>query len=225
MSMLKKLKGIFIEESQENLDDLPKSGSTSKAATGKPTATPTTKSQSQPMDKTAGAPDNKFTEMLFKAIEENNLEGFDYLEFKQSLQSLTKVESDEAKRFQSAFAMASTMGLDKKKLFDSAQHYAAVLGAEEKKFAEAFQKQKTAQIQDRTSKGEMLANSIKNKEAQISKLQSEIAAEKEQLANIEKNINEAMAKVEVTKERFYGSYNMVLNQIKSDIEKFKLYLP
>ncbi|MFT4567898.1 MAG: hypothetical protein ACI9FN_002866 [Saprospiraceae bacterium] len=224
MSMLKKLKGIFIEESQGNIDDIPKASKPSKksidtsgsASSEKPTATK--------MDKTSGTPDNKFTEMLFKAIEENNLEGFDYLEFKQSLQSLKKVEVDEVKRFQSAFAMASTMGLTKTKLFESAKHYAAVLSAEEEKFADAFQKQRNAQVKDRETKGQMLSKSIKNKEDQIKRLQAEIAKEKEQLANIELNINKAMAKVEATKERFYGSYSMVLNQIKGDIEKFKQYL-
>ena len=70
----------------------------------------------------------------------------------------------------------------------------------------------------------MLSKAIKNKEDQIKRLQAEISKEKEQLANIEQNINKAMAKVEGTKERFYGSYTMVLDQIKNDIEKFKQYL-
>jgi len=222
--MLKKLKGIFIEESQENLDDIPKASKpNAKSAAG--SGTPVTdKPKEQKMDKTPGTPDNKFTEMLFKAIEDNNLDGFDYLEFKQSLQSLKKVEVDEVKRFQSAFAMASTMGLTKTKLFESAQHYAKVLGSEEQKFSDAFQKQRNGQIKDRETKGQMLTKSIKSKEEQIKKLQAEIVKEKEQLANIEQNINKAMAKVEATKERFYGSYNMVLNQIKGDIDKFKEYL-
>ena len=146
MSMLKKLKGIFIEESQDNLDDIPKASKPSPKSMGASGTPASEQSKLASMDKTPGTPDNKFTEMLFKAIEENNLEGFDYLEFKQSLQSLKKVETDEVKRFQSAFAMASTMGLTKSKLFESAKHYASVLGAEEKKFADAFQKQRNAQI-------------------------------------------------------------------------------
>ena len=224
MSMLKKLKGIFIEESQENLDDVPKASKPSKKSINTSGSPSSEKPGEKGMDKTPGTPDNKFTEMLFKAIEENNLEGFDYLEFKQSLQSLKKVETDEVKRFHSAFAMASTMGLTKTKLFESAKHYASVLSSEEQKFADAFQKQRNAQVKDRETKGQMLTKSIKFKEDQIKKLQEEIIKEKEQLTNIEKNINKAMAKVEATKERFYGSYTMVLNQIKEDIEKFKQYL-
>ncbi|MCB0662113.1 MAG: hypothetical protein KDC24_05200, partial [Saprospiraceae bacterium] len=39
----------------------------------------------------AGKAHPKFTEILFQAMENNNLEGFDYLEYKKSLQSLAKM--------------------------------------------------------------------------------------------------------------------------------------
>ena len=49
--------------------------------------------------------DQKFIDVLMKAIEQNNKEGMDYLEFKNSLQSLSKLAMDEATRFKSAFIM------------------------------------------------------------------------------------------------------------------------
>ena len=220
MSMFKKLKGIFIEESESTAG----SGSQAKSSANPAPSNETVTGPPKPLDKTPGRPSDRFVDMLFRAIEENNLEGFDYLEFKQSLQSLSKIEVDEAKRFQNAFAMASTMGLTKQKLFDSAQHYVNVLGKEEKKFAQAFVKQRDAQIKDREQKGVHLQRSIKSKEEQIKKLQEEIKKEKAQLSSVENDINEAMAKVEATKDGFYGSYNLVLDQIKADIEKMNSFL-
>lgn len=228
MSMFKKLKSIFIIEDEnaasvESTPPTPKSTGTkapSETAAKSKTITTTSKLSAGKDAK----PDNKFVDMLLKAIEANNIEGFDYLEFKQSLQSLSKIETDEAKRFQNAFAMAQTMGLDKKKLFDSAKRYVAVLNDEEAKFSDAFTKQKTTQVEQRTTKVENLKKAITTKEQQIKKLQEEIEKAKAELKGIEGKINESLAKVEATKDGFYASYNMVLGQIKSDIDKIDSYI-
>jgi len=226
MSMLKKLKGIFIEEVEDKGGSKPAPKKKDTIAP-KPKKTATTKSSIKVDTSTPtklGKPDEKFVDLLLKAIEDKNMEGFDYLEFKQSVQSLAKVETDEEKRFKSAFAMASTMGLTKETLFKSAQHYANVLGSEEKKFKEAFGKQRETQISERENRSTLLEEAIKSKEAQIAKLQKEIAADQKKLDNVEADINKAVAKVESTKERFYGSYHLVLDQIESDIKKLNKYL-
>ncbi len=234
MSMLKKLKSIFIEE----VDD-PKASTTTESKvshkaedksppTEEPKANPSpavnaSTSQSQTTS-SKGKPDDKFVDLLLKAIEANNVEGFDYLEYKQSLRSLMKIEPDEAKRFQNAYAMAQTMGLDKAKLFGSAKKYIQVLQTEEQKFAQAFEKQKSAQVNQREEKIQNLNKSIVAKEEQIKKLQAEIEAAKKELSTIESKINQAMAKVQSTRDGFYASYNMVLDQIKSDLEKINNYI-
>jgi len=232
MSMLKKLKNIFIVEDDAFVEAETKgkgSGkSSAKAASDNKTAPKSANVPKSRVDKSTPnpsvKPDHKFVDLLLKAIEDNNIEGFDYLEFKQSVQSLTKVESDEGKRYQSAFAMAGAMGLTKSKLFSSAKRYAGVLDSEEKKFAEAFNAQRQKQINERESKGKLLSKSIKDKEAQIKKLQAEIEKEKKQLGSIETDISKAMAKVEATKEGFYSAYHMVLKQIKDDLDKITTYI-
>lgn len=230
MSMFKKLKSVFIVE-DESAEETNSGTSTAKPAPSVSSGSSNMSSVKPTADKdnigktgSGTKPDNKFIDLLLKAIESNNMDGFDYLEFKQSLQSLSKIEPDEAKRFQSAYAMAQTMGLDKKKLFDSAQHYSNVLADEERKFADAFQKQKTAQVVEREQKVEILKKSIISKEEQIKQLQAEIINAKDELNNIEGMINESLAKVEATKDGFYASYNMVMNQITSDVERIKQYI-
>src|SRR5688572_16478518 len=85
-----------------------------------------------------GQVQDKFLEVLFGALESNNQEGFDYLEFKDFLRSLANVPMDDATRFKSAFATAQTMGATKEKILSTARVYMDVLSKEEIKFQEAL---------------------------------------------------------------------------------------
>ncbi len=222
MSMLKKLKRIFVVE-EEGAGPAPPDKESTPQPKGRNVKKPNIKiDHSKSGGKTR--PDEKFINLLLKAIEENNVEEFDYLEFKQSVQSLGPVESDEGQRFRNAFAMANAMGLTKNKLFSSAKHYVRVLDKEEKKFSEAFEAQKNKQVSDRENKSKDLEASIKLKQEQIKKLQAEIEVEKKQLDSIEADIAKALAKVEATKDGFYSAYNMVLQQIKDDLDKISTYI-
>jgi len=227
--MFKKLKSIFVieEEGATAAKAAKIVKSTKKVGSAKSTSNPKKSEKLDTeiaKDANGAKPENKFVDMLLRSIEANNIEGFDYLEYKQSLQSLIKIESDEAKRFQNAFAMAQTMGLSKKKLNDSIKRYLQVLDGEEKKFSEAFEKQKSTQVIEREQNVANLKKSIQAKNDQIRKLQAEIKEADQELTKIKSMINESLAKVEATKDGFYASYNMVVGQIKGDAEKIKKYI-
>ena len=64
--------------------------------------------------------DEKSVDYLTSALAKNNLPGFDYLEFKQSLAALADLGMDEPTAIKSAFATASTVGLTKDKLVKTA---------------------------------------------------------------------------------------------------------
>ncbi|MEY4905764.1 MAG: hypothetical protein RLZZ292_3579, partial [Bacteroidota bacterium] len=160
---LKKLKSVFVVED-------PNSPSTPTNNT--PTATPKTQTGTNPTPAptptyvpppSTGATNNKIAEMLFGAMEAGNLPGFDYLEFMQSVKSLSSMPMDEATRFRSAFAMAQTMGVTAPKLIETAQHYVGILQGEQKKFADAMASRTTNDV---TAKEQEIANLdsvIKNK--------------------------------------------------------------
>ena len=140
-SVWKNIKNIFIVEDEE----LVKSSKSKSKSTKKPTTTvPSSVDTSPIQESAAGAPGkvtSKFVNVLLAAMEQANLEGFDYLEYKQSLNSLAKMPMDEKTRFQSAYAMAQTMGAQPQKLIDSATHYVNVLKKEEVKFEKALEGQ------------------------------------------------------------------------------------
>ncbi|HRO73634.1 MAG TPA: hypothetical protein PK611_08195, partial [Saprospiraceae bacterium] len=161
----------------------------------------------------------KHVQMLMTAIQQNNMEGFDYLEYKNSLKSISNVISDETMRYKSAFEMAKTMGLDKKKLLDSAAFYLNVLGGEQKKFLDAIENQKSKQIQGRVNTIEDLDNKIVEKKKTIEQLNKDLESINEQMSVLKKEINEEVTKIEVTNKQFMASYEYVTSQIKEDIEK------
>ena len=58
----------------------------------------------------------------------------------------------------------------------------------------------------------------------IEKLQNEVSEEKKKLDNIEDEVQKSLAKVELTKDKFYSSYHLVLDQIKDDLEKIGTHI-
>lgn len=221
--MFKNLKSLFIEE-----DEL--SGKEENQPAAKPVKAPAGKTTSEApvvAESEEGAPGQvtkKFSEILLKAMEANNLDGFDYLEYKQSLRSLAKMPMDEATRYQSAFAMAQTMGATPAKLIETAQHYVSVLQKEEKKFEDALAHQTTVQIGAKKQQIGKIEESIKKKQEQIKKLTQDIEAEQKKAGQMKSDIQQASQKVQSTKNNFIASYNALVEKINADIQNMSKYL-
>lgn len=219
--MLKNLKSLFIieEEDSKGKKTAPKKSTSSKN-------TPPAKTPVIP-ESASGKPGSvktKFVEILFSAMEKANLDGFDYLEYKQSLKSLEKMPMDEATRFQSAFAMAQTMGATPEHLLKTAQHYIDTLQLEEQKFEAALAKRQKEQIGSKQTKIQKLEETVKAKAAQIKQLTQEMEAHQKEAGQLQKEIATASAKVESTKNDFIASYNALIKQIGGDVENIKKYL-
>ena len=214
--MLKKLKSLFIVEVEDNKkkkpskkkqEPVPNPPSVQESSTGEP-----------------GKISDQFLEVLFAAMEKHNLKGFDYLEFKQSLLSLKKMDMDDATRFRSAYAMAQTMGASADHLIKTADHYIKVLADEEKKFELALAKQNEQRVGNKQKEIQQLDQLIKEKEAQIKALQKQIDEHKKQVNSLREALKGAMKKLETTKNNFIASYNSLVEQIYRDVENMKKYL-
>ncbi len=230
--MFKQLKSLFIEEDKnakekavkeevkeseaaEDQDIVPESSTTpveQPAATTAPTPT-------------QGKVSSKFMDVLLGAMEKNNIEGYDYLEFKKSLKNLAQVGNmDEGTRFQSAFAVAQPLGVSKAKLLETANFYLKILQDEEARFETALKNQRSKQIGSREEHIQKLGQSIEQKQKQIEQLQKEIAINQKEMDKIKSEISSSVTKVESTKSNFVASYNFIVSQIKGDIENINRYL-
>jgi len=172
----------------------------------------------------SGKPDQKFVDILLKSVEKNNLEGFDYLEYKSSLQSLSGMAMDEATKYKSSLAMAKTMGTTPEKLISSANHYLKILSQEKTKFQEALKGQKAKQVTGKEQSINKMTEDIAKKKERIALLQKEIEADTKKVEKMKAGINQSVAKVQKTSDNFHYAYSIVTGQILADVEKMKQHL-
>ena len=207
-----KLKGLFIVQDPE----VPKVENTENTKNEAPSKNSTKKEITQPNISLPAAVDDKIRDTLLQALADNNMEGFDYFEFKQSLATLSKMPLDEATQFKSAFATAATMGITKENLLQSADYYKKVLHKEKEKFDVA--------VKGQNNELETLKKVILEKSAQIKRLTDEITGHNEQIEQGNKFVNEAEGKILGTVNNFEASFNSVNGAIEIDIEKIKKHL-
>ena len=120
-----------------------------------------------------------------RPCKKNNLEGLDYLEFKESLEALSKMQMDEETKYKSAYAVAASMGANVHKLIQTALHYVEVL----KKEKESYEKTTLTKMQNRlkVKKEDVISieQGIKEKQAQIQQLKKDIdAAQREMIEKV-----------------------------------------
>jgi hypothetical protein len=171
-----------------------------------------------------GAPDGKFIDILLGALDKNNKEGYDYLEYKQALQSLAKVGMDEATMYKSAIAMAGTLGATKDQILSSADHYMQVLGQEEAKFNQALNANKQKIALSEQNGITSLEQNIVSKQKQVENLLAEIEKEKLKLEELKNDIAGSALKIAQTAANFNAAYQLVAGQIADDVRKIKDYI-
>lgn len=222
---IKKFKSVFVVEEEGGGAQDAGSGSQHPAEmTSRPAKpSPSVQSPSSTTPSSGGVSD-KFVEVLAAALEKSNQEGFDYFEFRQALKNLAKMSMDEQTRFQSAYAMAQTMGITSAKLVDSAKHYLGVLDEEKTRFAEAHAQQKAKLIGNREDEAKNLETAMQQKADQIKQLTKEIEQSRLQSEQIRREINDSTVKIESTKADFEATFASVVSQIQDDVAKIQQHL-
>lgn len=168
--------------------------------------------------------DEKSVAFLTNALEKKNLPGFDYLEYKLSLEALQAMNMDEETSFKSAYATAATMGLTKDRLLKTADHYRSVLLEEKKHFDTALQKQTTQRVDSKTVEVEKLKKQIKEYQQKIAELQQRIEKAQYTIDNADQIIEQERQKIEHRKNAFEFTHQSIINQINKDIENIQQYL-
>ena len=168
--------------------------------------------------------DPKSVDFLTGALAKNNRPGFDYLEFKLSLDRLKKLGMDEETAFKSAFATASTVGLTKDKLVSTAQHYKQVLAKEKGQFDLALGKQLDKRVNGKRQEVEKLKKQIEGWKEKMAQLQEQIARSQATIDDADNQIQAEMKKIEKTKDHFEHSHESIFQQIEKDLENIQRFL-
>ena len=125
--MLDKLKALFIVQEEEKRSV--------KNNTDSIDVKKQNPSNSNTLTNLEGTVNNEIMTVLLSILNENNQDGFDYLEYKNAIKSLESMQMDEKTRYRSAFATAKTLGVTVPKLLNSIGFYQKVLQNELKTFA------------------------------------------------------------------------------------------
>lgn len=245
--MLKNLKSLFIiddsedekKESEKKSIDNPESVKVTKTSSATPPpssnnpssnvgkvsgSTPPPLPKNSVPPSTNGAVDTKIIEKLLQAIENNNIEGFDYLEYKKSLKALEKMPMDEATKYRSAFATAATMGVTLEKLMQTTDFYIGILNKENDQFLGAFKSQFDDKVSGREREIAQFEAIIKEKSAQIKKLTEEITKHQQQIGDLKAKVEESNNKINKTQNDFKVSYDHLKSQFEEDKIKMQKYL-
>ena len=165
--------------------------------------------------------DQRSVTFLTNALEKNNLPGFDYIEFKQSLAALSAMHMDEITAIKSAFATAATMGLTREKLLKTAGHYRGIIQKEKSQFEVAMNNQIQQKVSAKQQEVEKLKVQIEKHKEKMRQLQEQIQKYQSTIDGADAQIAEARQKIESTREGFELTHQSILNQIDRDIENIK----
>ncbi|MDH5397226.1 MAG: hypothetical protein OEX02_03720 [Cyclobacteriaceae bacterium] len=213
--MLKNLKSLFIVEEEEN--DAVKAKETNAE-------TPTPSAKKSTTGRTGSQINANIMEKLLQVIEKNNMEGFDYVEFKKSLKALSKMPMDEKTMFRSAFATAATVGATVNNLIKSVEFYKSVLHKENDTFVKTLNDQVEQKISGREKQVNALKKTIMDKSQQIKRLTEEIDLHQKEISSTMTTIGVDKGKIESTRNDFESTYNNLLSQIDEDLRKINEYL-
>ena len=172
---------------------------------------------------TEGA-DDRSLEFLVNAIEQNNLPGFDYFEYKRAVTTLLGMGIEEANAHKSAFATAAVIGLTKDKLVETAGYYRNLLTKEKDKFDQALQNQTKGKITDRKEEIKRLNDQIERHKTEIVRLQEEIANYRVQIEQSESAVKGEQEKIDKAHSNFERTHASLLTLIDKDIEQIHKYL-
>lgn len=220
--MWKNLKGYFIIDDEA---DKTKGNASSRQGVVKPAAPqPTSTAPAAAQIDTSGAVNDKFVKVLMEAMEKANLPGFDYLEYKKSLQNLKKMNFADDVRYQTAFAAAQSMGVTPADLLKSAEHYLVALNKEQSKFDQALSGQQSQQVSSKQQRLKDLDASIAQQEAKIKELQGKIKKTRTEQQQLKTSILNNEGKLAKTKADFQATFKVIAESIKLDVTNIKNFL-
>jgi hypothetical protein len=160
---------------------------------------------------------------LLDTVSEANISGYDYLEFRDSLNNMIGVIPSEPDRFKAAYAAVKTM-VTVDRLIQTADVYIGVLQKKKGEFEQFVSSALAQKVTGKENEAKKLDQDIASKQEQITKLNQDISQVQEKRATL---LNESVierAKIERVKMDFDLTYQSVVGAIESDQQKIKTYL-
>jgi hypothetical protein len=165
----------------------------------------------------AGVADEKFVEMLWSVISQNNLPGQDYFEFKQAIDAMASLPIDEKSKFLTTFTIFQSQGCKKETLLSSLDKYMKIIQKEQVSFASEFESQRNEKVNSKLAQVEEAKKKVEELNKQIMEANNFILTASQEAQQEE-------MKLQMTNANFNKSAEKVLGVLQSDKEKINIYL-
>lgn len=173
-----------------------------------------------------GTFDEKFYNSFLQVLENNNIEGVDYLEFSKAKKAMDNIPGmAEPVKYQSAFAsLKANSPVTKEDLLKTADFYIGKLDSEAKEFEAEMQNEIVAQVHSRNEQSAAKQEQILKKQEQIAALQTEINNLGTEIGQANVDAQNFQAKIDSTAKNFKITLELVKNQINTDKSNITQYI-
>jgi hypothetical protein len=219
------IKGLFVEVEGEDTEEPSKKSKNEKTTEPQKVAPVATPIQTIPVDVSAGKPDQAILNSLSQALEEANLEGFDYFEFAKIIENMMTTIPSEQMRYQAAFATAAAMNANKQKLIDTADHYIIVLSGEADKFSAMVAEETRSTVTCKEESVHTIDMAITEKANLITKLTQEINELTSNKTSVLNEASENKIKIQKIQNDFAACLKIFVDKINGDKAKINQYIP
>lgn len=171
-----------------------------------------------------GAVDENMVKFLSQAIEDANIPGFDYIEFRNALAAMASAPLPENQKYIAVFATASTMGLTKDSLLKAIDHYQGILDSKKKEFQAQVDQMIAREVTKREELKAAKETEIQTLLQQIQEAQAAIAAKQQEALEINSEIGRERLNIQQTSASFDATYNFVSGKLQGDKQKIEAYI-
>jgi protein-tyrosine-phosphatase len=213
------------DTSESNPTEAPQAQSTARTVT--PTSTTTTTTTVAPTATTTTSVATVNEEMhqgLLKLVEDNNLEGFDYIEFMDSVAKMSAVALPEQDKYKLVFTTAQSFGVTREKLIEAVDHYMGILEGHKAEFEEHAASQVSEEVVNRKNKIETLETQNEELNQKIADISQQIASNTTEIASLTQEAAQEELKINMVAQDFNVTYEHVTSRMQSDKQKLSTYL-
>ena len=200
------LKGLFIKEETTK----------PAAKTAASVVTPTIPTITTP-PVVQGVSDNKYIDLLEKAVQQGAMAGQDYLKFKEAVENMSKLPLDEKTKFISVYSILSSMGCKKEELLNSVDHYINVIENEKLNFNNELKAEFSAKVQSKL-------NAINQAKKDLDALTKKITDLTASIQQMSQEASEEQLRINTTEANFKASADIITNEMISDKQKINTYI-
>lgn len=171
-----------------------------------------------------GVFDKNFSDALEQVIEENNIDGVDYLEFKQALKGMAGVSGlNESTSFQSVFNTLKVgyPSLSKSSLLSAIDFYISVLKKEEEAFNSEMQANLEQEVISRREEAESLNQENSELVKKIQEVNEKISENQQKAIKLNSEASESESRINQTNKNFIATLSHLISNLEIDKDKIE----